>query len=240
MVVRSINTALGELGERQISHLHEILECDQEVLTTFAELDHYPTRRDACYWGPILNSARAALPEWPGKSGRKKKIFCYLKRKHPMYGDIVGALGSISASKLIFAGGDPQSRDQESSSDDLVYSPDPLDLEAVCEDSDLVICHAGHGTVSTALLKGTPLLLVPEVRQLEQAINAHNVKRLGAGTSVQPGKAAQDRVRAAIEEVIEDKQFTIAAQNFAKEHIGFDPVAQVEDITDLCARLAAG
>src|SRR5205823_4327822 len=46
-----------------------------------------------------------------------------------------------------------------------------------------VVCHANHGTVVAALLEGKPLVMLPS--QLEQAMTARRVIKLGAG--VTPG-----------------------------------------------------
>ncbi len=36
-----------------------------------------------------------------------------------------------------------------------------INLKKVCQECDLVICHAGHATVARALLGGVPVVMLP-------------------------------------------------------------------------------
>ena len=67
---------------------------------------------------------------------------------------------------------------------------------AVLPHTDLVVTHAGLGTVTAALAHGVPMVCLPLDR--EQPDNAAAVARIGAGTHLSPA-TPPDAIRAAIE-----------------------------------------
>jgi UDP-N-acetylglucosamine:LPS N-acetylglucosamine transferase len=67
-------------------------------------------------------------------------------------------------------------------------SQKPLKLSAILRDCDLVISHAGNGTVAATLLAGIPQLLLPT--QLEQMLLSRRVVELGAGMIAEARPAA--------------------------------------------------
>lgn len=85
--------------------------------------------------------------------------------------------------------------------------------ESLLPHADVVVTHAGHGTVIAALTCGVPLVCMPMGR--DQHGNAEQVARLGAGVCVD---AAVDtlQLRAAINEVLSDPSYRAAAAILAK------------------------
>jgi MGT family glycosyltransferase len=82
----------------------------------------------------------------------------------------------------------------------------------VCPQADLVVTHAGHGTVITALAFGKPLVCLPMGR--DQADNAARVVARGAG--VQCSSAADvNRLRAGIRRVLEEPAYREGARRIA-------------------------
>ena len=89
------------------------------------------------------------------------------------------------------------------------------------EECDLVISHAGHGTVSHALLMGRPLLLLPVY--VEQVLTSRNVARYGAGKMVNPDSRNPSYERL-VNEMIRDATCAERARDFAEAHRDFTPV----------------
>ena len=116
-------------------------------------------------------------------------------------------------------------------------APDNVRLEkfvphrAVLPHAAAVVSQCGLGTVMKALAHGVPLVCIPLVG--DQPENAARVQALGAGVRV-PGDAAPARIREAIERVLNERGFRLAAQRVAKAIAGEDPVqaavAEIESV----------
>ncbi len=71
--------------------------------------------------------------------------------------------------------------------------------------ADLVICHAGHGTVARALDAGTPLLCCPAVGDMAE--NGARVAWSGSGLSLPRPLLGPDSLRAAVRRILADPRF---------------------------------
>ncbi len=85
---------------------------------------------------------------------------------------------------------------------------------SVLPHASLVITHAGHGSVMTALAHGVPLLCMPLGR--DQEFIARRVEALGLGRRV-PVDNAPDDIAAAASEVLRDPAYLAAATRAAQE-----------------------
>jgi UDP:flavonoid glycosyltransferase YjiC (YdhE family) len=74
---------------------------------------------------------------------------------------------------------------------------------------DVVVTHAGLGTVHAALSHGSPLVCLPMGR--DQLDNAARVVARGAGIRLAP-KASPAKIRAAVQRVLDDGRFAAAAR----------------------------
>lgn len=84
---------------------------------------------------------------------------------------------------------------------------------AVMKEVSLVVTHGGHGTVSRALLHGVPLLVMPFGR--DQGDIAARVEARGVGLSLPP-TAAETEIAAAIERLVKEPQFRVAARRIGE------------------------
>lgn len=100
--------------------------------------------------------------------------------------------------------------------------------------SDLAICHAGHGSVAALLLGGCPLLLLP--MQPEQTLVARRVETLGAGRAVYPDHVPPDYAQF-VNSLLADGTLRASASAFAARHADFDEARQFARVMDRCEAL---
>jgi UDP:flavonoid glycosyltransferase YjiC (YdhE family) len=90
--------------------------------------------------------------------------------------------------------------------------------------ADLVITHAGHGTVMRALSHGLPLICLPMGR--DQNDNAIKVDYHGCGIALN-SKAGSAKIGNAVLKVLNEESFRQNARRFQKDIIGLDPASFV-------------
>lgn len=89
-----------------------------------------------------------------------------------------------------------------------------VDHRAAFPRAAAVVTHAGHGTVMRALAAGAPLVCLPMGR--DQNDNAAKVAYHGAGLRL-PKSASARRIAAAVERVMTDQRFKLAAERLGEE-----------------------
>lgn len=76
-VLDTVNQILGRWQLAPLDRLGRLYaEVDETFLATFAELDHYPGRAEAQYWG-VWPTGTGLAPCWP--TGEGPRVFAYLK-----------------------------------------------------------------------------------------------------------------------------------------------------------------
>lgn len=89
--------------------------------------------------------------------------------------------------------------------------------EAVLGEADLMVTHAGHGSVMAALRFGVPMLCLPP--GADQPANAAKVTALGLGETLDPASSAKE-IAAAITRLLADPALKARSRAFAKEVAG--------------------
>jgi len=121
---------------------------------------------------------------------------------------VLAALGELDVRALVTVG--PQA-------DPAVLGTQPAHLRVeryvpqtlVLPHCDVVVSHAGSGTVLATLTLGLPQLCLPQ--GADQFLNAAAVASAGAGISLVPGEAAAGTVRDAVARLLTDASFRDAA-----------------------------
>ncbi len=75
--------------------------------------------------------------------------------------------------------------------------------------ADVVVTHAGHGTLMKALAAGAPVLCLPMGR--DQGDNVVRARRQGAALALRPS-ASPERIAAAVATLLEDPSYRRAAE----------------------------
>ena len=210
----TMNDVLHRCGGPALERVGQLYAVDAQALMTLPELDHYPQREAADYWG-VTRHPPGDTPVWPDAPG--KRVFAYLKPFKTLPA-LLETLQKRGGPTLVFAPKLPATVIERFATPALRFVPRALDLEPACREADVVICHAGHGAVAAALLAGTPLLGLPQ--NLEQHMNVESAVRVGAALNapqMQPGGMAKKLAR-----LLEEPGFTVAARAFAERYAALD------------------
>jgi UDP:flavonoid glycosyltransferase YjiC (YdhE family) len=230
-VLAVVNGALLALGaERRLSGLAELFEADEAFLCTVPELDHYP-RDQGHYWGPAFDALGGDEPQWPSSDG--PKIFVYMPGTWAGLPRLLQELAGLRASVLLYLPGLALAAAASYAGPSMRISARPLRMAQVLRECDLVVCHAGHGTVAAALLAGRPLLVIPE--QVEQLLVARAVVKLGAARMVNPD--SRPKFSRLIQGILSDGELAQAARGFATKYSHFGPAQPYRSIAERCEAL---
>jgi len=90
-----------------------------------------------------------------------------------------------------------------------------LPLSALLPFCDVVVCHAGSGTVLASLAAGRPLVLLP--RAADQFENAAACLRAGVGRVLQPEEQTSDAIARDVKIVLTDSGYSQAASRAQDE-----------------------
>jgi UDP:flavonoid glycosyltransferase YjiC (YdhE family) len=96
----SINAVLARYGCAQMQHLAELFDVAEEALVTFPELDHYPDRGPARYWGSLPSAGAGRAVAWPAAGD--KRIFAYLRAESPHHEAVLAALHALGRATAIY------------------------------------------------------------------------------------------------------------------------------------------
>ncbi len=231
IALRNCNRVLADLGGPPLRSMADLFRADDSFLCTFAELDHYPGRGRAHYWGPTFEVEQGVEAAWP--EGEGARVFAYLKPRYPGVDKVLEALSVSNTCVIAYIPGISPADLKKFSSPRMIISREPLKLKPILPDCDLAISHGGPGTVTAALLRGVPLLALPT--QLEQFLTARRIKEMGAGlyADFEPRKPKEGEKKPAapdfaalIRRLLEEPGFRAKARAFAQKYKNFSQAAQ--------------
>jgi len=221
LVLDRANRLLAAWRQPPLERLGQLYsQVDENLLTTFEELEQYPGRIGGEYWGPVIGPASGIAPQWP--AGEGPRVFGYLKRFKALP-DLLKLLAEKACPTIAYIEGLDEKTRRQFHSPTLRIESQRLDLTRAARECDLAVLHAGQGSTAQVLLAGKPVLQVPLV--LEQQLTARAVAKLGAGETASPTRP--ESIREKLEAMLASDRYAAAARAFARRHAGFDPAAQV-------------
>lgn len=143
------------------------------------------------------------------------------------------ALGALEGMRGVITVGDGLDPSDFAATNGHVLVTRWLPHEALLPHADVVVTHAGHGTVMAALAAGVPLVCLPMGR--DQHGNADQIERARAGVQLDAAVDAS-RLRAAIETVISSPSFAANARRLSKSVNGLGGVERLATEVERLAR----
>ena len=208
---------------------------DGVVVTSYEGLDPLPAGDvgpNVLHVGPS-RPPRASSSRWQRRSPDKKLVLVSLstsaQTQAPLLQRLCDACGQLDVEALVTTG--PSLASDALVSAANVTAVDFVDHGDVLPHADLVVTHAGLGTVLAALAHGVPMLCTPLGR--DQPFNAGRVAQLGLGMTIDK-EATTDELREAIRNMLDNpelKQKTVEFKESLSTHPGIDDALRAIDST---------
>lgn len=234
-VLGAINTVLEKTSSTPLEHLYQLFSVNEDFLCTFPELDHYPDRKPTRYWGPRFDIDIGVNISWSKNKGTK--VFAYIKEDVPGFEALLEALLSSKKNILLYV---PNASSKTlqicTKSKNTLLLHAPANMRQVLKQAELIVCHAGHGVVSAALLHGKRLLLVPS--QLEQSMLVYLLAKRRLVAAVNP-RNENINYSKAIEFACTNTELANNIAVFKQKYAEFNPAKQLEDMVKSCADIIA-
>lgn len=160
--------------------------------------------------GPFQRPGAGPEDALPLRREGKRRVLITLGGKVDLadgLGRILPALSGVAADIVVT--GDP------AAVEGILFDPERVrfvnfaPLANLLEGVDAVVSVGGAGTVSAALSRGIPLVILPMMA--DQPLIAERVRAFGAGIVVDP-RDAEDRLSGAVETVLENRSYRAAAR----------------------------
>ncbi len=227
--LNQINETLTALGFKRISVLADIFRGAELFLTTFPELDHYGSRQDIRYWGPVLSYENNIKPFRQQRSG--ENIFMYLNYHYQFLYQILTLTKEIGMPTFAVIRDMPETSTKEWEGENIKISTEPVNLKKAIEQNQFFITHGGVNTGSFILLSGKPLLVLPE--HLEQCLWGYRISKQNLGKMVNwfsPKPDFNNKLKA----LLSDKKMLKTVSAFANKYKSYSSNKTVQEI---CSRL---
>jgi MGT family glycosyltransferase len=214
-----LNEARASLGLGPFDHMLDLFDRPARNLLAVSAAFDFPA--DAIpdnmrHIGPLLDSSEWAKPwtaPWPRGSGRPSALVSFSTTDQNQIDALqrtVNAIGRIEMDAVATTG--PALEGAKLAAPNNVTLLPSAPHDAVMKEVSLVVTHGGHGTVSRALSRGLPLLVMPMGR--DQHDIAMRVEFHGAGL-VLPPTASETEIAAALSRLVREPHFREAAQRLS-------------------------
>lgn len=234
-VLANVNEVLRRHGRAPLERLAQLLRADDAVLCAWPEMDAYERAGAdaAAYLGPNFSAGGGEAPQWPDGDG--PRVFAYLKSGHPDHAAVLKALDARGCRVLCYLPEVCAGMPVPLRSPRVRFASGPVDLRAALAEADLLVNHAGEGTIAQGLLAGVPQLLLP--MQSEQFLMARQVeRRTGAAINAAALRRPLD-YGAVVRRLLDEPAWRANARAASERHRGFSPEAQVAALVERAERL---
>lgn len=202
------------------------------LATSYAEFGAAAAAPHIQFVGPIREPADSA--PWPRRFPERPFILVSLstsfQHQHETLRNICEALAPLPLEVLVTTGRSlaPEQLDVSGGVEAQAFVPHDRVLPYV----DLVVTHAGLGTLMYGAGAGVPCLCLPNGR--DQDDNAVRITALGLGRALPPG-AAPAEIGAAVMSMLGDEALRAACRAFAARVDRFGELARAATLVEACA-----
>ncbi len=154
------------------------------------------------------------------------------ERRVPLITTVLDALGPLAA-EVVVALGPGLDPNQFLPRGDNVRLVSFVPMSRLLPASDLVVCHAGSGTVMAALAAGRPMVLLPMAA--DQPANAAACAASGAAVVIEPDGWAPGKIRAEVEAALANPELARAALAVRAEIEAMPPPAALVPVLERLA-----
>jgi UDP:flavonoid glycosyltransferase YjiC (YdhE family) len=214
------NAYATELGLAPFASHQALVEASPLVLVpTYRAFDQVETvAPNVVHVGPC-RSNHAGAAAWQRQAPERPLVLVGLSTSYqnqvPLLQRLCDALGTLEVEALVTTGAAIGPELLDASDNTTVLSC--LSHDAVLPSTDLLLTHAGHGTVMAGATYGVPMLCFPMGR--DQPMIAERVAQLGLG-SVLSHEAPVSELKQAITETLADGGTRQRAEEFARSLVG--------------------
>jgi UDP:flavonoid glycosyltransferase YjiC (YdhE family) len=221
------NSVVVDLGGKSLTAVADIFAGAEIYLCTFAELDHYGSRTQMPYCGPIVYSPPLRKPDWPTVNG--ERIFLYMRAANRYLSPLLDHLQQLSLPVLACVPDMPETELDTLQRTHIHITTEPVDLHQVAADCRLMISQGGTNSGTLMLLSGVPVLVCP--LELEQTLWAYRITAQGFGSMINPFNPNPD-LKAKIDLNLNTTEFIDRTHNFAQQYSYYDSQKTVHDIAN--------
>lgn len=214
------NIYLKGRGVVRFKSIWELFEGDQMLLMDASEFAPTTPLPDSVKMvGPLLHDDNQESPPWLAKlDPAKKTIFVYvgsIEKLFPVVLDFLEKIyGGSSDHQIVAATGGMFSSGSRKYPANMIiadYVPASRILENNCA---VMVTHGGRGSIYSALLRGVPLIGIPN--QAEQEWNLDRIEELGLGKKILVRKLNLNSLKDALDSVLQDRRYGERAQKFGE------------------------
>lgn len=210
-VLELLNRALALLGHAPWQRLTQLFDGVPRAVLQDPRLSHYPSYDDEAFFaGPVYRGDSGALPLWPEGGGTK--VFGYLAAGHSAFEPLMRTLLAENCRVLLYAKNLSAEQSRRLQHPRLRLESQPLHIDQVMLEADLVLSHASLGTVTAAALAGKPQLGLPN--HMEQLMVGRRLSDAGIGLScgLEP---KPDEAPALLKRLLREPGFGVQARDMA-------------------------
>jgi hypothetical protein len=220
-VLDVVNASLRRRNRDCFETFASLFSADKALYVNARMLAPPAIRNARDFVGMLPTARRGMKPAWPLADPLRPKVFAYLKLPLANTVSILTALrGYEEISAIVCVPDATDETIRRFATPHLTFCRDVLDMRAVLEEVDVVVCPGGSGLLAQALAAGKPLLLSPAL--IEQQLNAVSAAELGAAV-VLPLNSTASVVRARLDQLLggtfaKGRSYTACARVFMREN----------------------